>query len=151
MRDVGTVELTHGAVSTIIESAMEPRPVLLIEDHADTRHMVETYLTLEGVRTVTAENGLAGLDALRNSRPAVILLDLSMPVMDGWGFRHAQQRLSDAALADVPVVVMSALNDSGRYAQELGAAGVIPKPIDLDRMMELVRQYYEPGAEDEAV
>ena|SRR3989442_12762271 len=121
---------------------MPPRPVLVIEDHADTRHMVEEYLTFEGIPTIGAENGLEGLAALREDRPSVILLDLSMPVMDGWRFRHEQQRLPDRDLAGIPVVVLSALHDCERQAQVLGAVDVIPKPIDFDRMLAMVRRYY---------
>lgn len=121
---------------------MPPRPVLVIEDHADTRHMVEEYLTFEGIPTIGAENGLEGLAALREDRPSVILLDLSMPVMDGWRFRHEQQRLPDRDLAGIPVVVLSALHDCERQAQVLGAVDVIPKPIDFDRMLAVVRRYY---------
>lgn len=121
---------------------MPPRPVLVIEDHADTRHMVEEYLTFEGIPTIGAENGLEGLAALRDDRPSVILLDLSMPVMDGWRFRHEQQRLPDRDLAGIPVVVLSALHDCERQAQVLGAVDVIPKPIDFDRMLAVVRRYY---------
>jgi CheY-like chemotaxis protein len=114
----------------------------VIEDHADTRHMVEEYLTFEGIPTIGAENGLEGLAALREDRPSVILLDLSMPVMDGWRFRHEQQRLPDRDLAGIPVVVLSALHDCERQAQVLGAVDVIPKPIDFDRMLAVVRRYY---------
>jgi two-component system, response regulator, stage 0 sporulation protein F len=123
---------------------MSVRPVLVIEDHADTRHMVEDFLNFEGIHTVGAENGLEGLSALRQHVPSLILLDLTMPVMDGWTFREQQRRLSDPRLADVPVVVISALNDSERHAKALGAVGVIPKPVDFDRMLSVVRQYYEP-------
>ena len=118
--------------------------VLVIEDHDDTRHMVEDYLTWEGVRVVGAENGLTGLAALRQHRPCVVLLDLSMPVMDGWQFRNEQQRLDDAALAGTPVIVLSALPNAAQHAETLRAAGVIPKPIDFDRMINVVRAYCDP-------
>jgi CheY-like chemotaxis protein len=85
---------------------------------------------------------LEGLAALREGCPSVILLDLSMPVMDGWRFRHEQQRLPDRDLAGIPVVVLSALHDCERQAQVLGAVDVIPKPIDFDRMLAVVRRYY---------
>ena len=112
-------------------------PVLVIEDHADTRHMVEEYLQLHGFATVSAENGLDGLGKLREHRPSLILLDLSMPVMDGWRFREEQRRLTDA-LARIPVVVLSALHDCAKHAQALGAIEVLAKPIDLDRLAALV-------------
>jgi CheY-like chemotaxis protein len=118
--------------------------VLVIEDHDDTRHMVEEYLTWEGVRVVAAENGLTGLAALQQHRPCVVLLDLTMPVMDGWQFRNEQQRLDDAALAGTPVIVLSALPDAAQHAETLRADAVIPKPIDFDRMIDVVRTYCGP-------
>jgi CheY-like chemotaxis protein len=117
------------------------RPVLVIEDHLDTRQMVETFLQIEGIATIGAANGLQGLAALREHVPAVILLDLTMPVMDGWRFREEQRRLADALLASIPVVVLSALNDCRQHARALGAVDVIPKPIDFDRLIEIVRRY----------
>lgn len=111
--------------------------VLVVEDHADTRHMVEEYLQLHGFATVGAENGADALGKLREHTPAVILLDLTMPVMDGWQFRQEQQRLTEA-VARVPVVVLSALHDCARHAQALGAIDFLPKPIDLDRLTALV-------------
>jgi CheY-like chemotaxis protein len=118
-----------------------PGPVLVVEDHADTRHMVEQYLQFQGIPTVGAENGLAGLGALREHRPSLVLLDLSMPVMDGWRFRQEQQGMAEQTLAQVPVVILSALNDCETHAQRLGAIDVIPKPIDLDRLSALVHRF----------
>jgi CheY-like chemotaxis protein len=111
--------------------------VLVVEDHADTRHMVEEYLQLHGFATVGAVNGADALGKLHEHPPALILLDLTMPVMDGWQFRREQQRLTDA-LARIPVVVLSALHDCARHAQTLGAIEFLPKPIDLDRLAAVV-------------
>jgi CheY-like chemotaxis protein len=111
--------------------------VLVIEDHVDTRHMVEEYLQLQGFTTITAENGLDALGKLRQYRPSLILLDLTMPVMDGWRFREEQQRLTEA-LARIPVVVLSALHDCAKHAQALGAIDSLTKPIDLDKLAALV-------------
>ena len=66
--------------------------------------------------------------------------------MDGWRFREEQVRLPDATLAGTPVVILSALHDCHREAHRLGAVEVIPKPIDLDRMLSIVRQYVVPAA-----
>ena len=123
-----------------------PGLVLVVEDHDDTRHMVEEYLRLQGISVVGANNGLTGLAALRQHRPCVVLLDLSMPVMDGWRFREEQQRLADSALAHIPVVVLSALPDAPKHADTLGAVEVIPKPIDFDRMVDVIRTYCEMDA-----
>jgi CheY-like chemotaxis protein len=116
-------------------------PVLVIEDHADTRHMVEEYLHIQGVTTVGAANGLEGLGALQAHRPSLILLDLNMPVMDGWRFREEQQRLT-GALARIPVIVLSALHDCANHARALGAMDFLMKPIDLDRLSALVGRIY---------
>ena len=120
---------------------MTDRPVLVVEDHEDTRHMVETFLRINGIPCVAADNGLTGLAALQQHHPCVVLLDLSMPVMDGWRFREEQQRLPDASLADTPIVVLSALNDARRHAQTLGAADLIPKPIDFDRLVTVIKGF----------
>lgn len=121
--------------------AATARPVLVIEDHSDTRQMVEEFLSFSGIHVIGAENGVEGLKRLSESRPSVILLDLTMPVMDGWRFREEQARLSDATLAGIPVVILSALHDCQRQAGRLGAVDVIPKPIDFDRMLVVVRRY----------
>jgi CheY-like chemotaxis protein len=116
-------------------------PVLVIEDHADTRHMVEEYLQLHGVTTVGAANGLEGLGALQEYRPSLILLDLNMPIMDGWRFREEQQRLT-GTLARIPVIVLSALHDCANHAKTLGAIDFLMKPIDLDKLFTLVGRIY---------
>lgn len=103
--------------------------------------MVEEYLRFHDIEVVSADNGMTALAALREHRPCVVLLDLSMPVMDGWRFREEQQRLHDGELAGVPVVILSALSDAPRHAERLGAVDLIPKPIDFDRMVAIVKNF----------
>jgi CheY-like chemotaxis protein len=113
-------------------------PVLIVEDDADLREMMAQLLSLEGFRTQTVPNGRAALDYLRQGDfPEVILLDLMMPVMDGWEFRRRQRE--DPRLAGVPVVVLSALDQS--RAADLEGAAFLKKPLDFDRLLDLVRQY----------
>jgi CheY-like chemotaxis protein len=113
-------------------------PVLIIEDDADLRDMMAQLLRLEGVTAVTAANGREALDYLRGHPPPnVILLDLMMPVMDGWEFRREQER--DPALADVPVIVLSALDEA--RAEDIAASDFLKKPLDFDRLLELIRRY----------
>jgi CheY-like chemotaxis protein len=113
-------------------------PILIVEDDADLREMMAQLLTLEGFRTATATNGQDALNYLNNSqRPDLILLDLMMPVMDGWEFRRRQS--ADPAIARVPVVVLSAVDPS--RSADLGAAAILKKPLDFDRLLDLVRQY----------
>jgi CheY-like chemotaxis protein len=113
-------------------------PVLIIEDDADLREMMAQLIVLEGYEAHTASNGREALDYLRHSqRPELILLDLMMPVMDGWEFRRQQR--NDPAIADVPVVVLSALDPS--RGADIGAVEFLKKPLDFDRLLALVRHY----------
>jgi len=115
-------------------------PVLIVEDDEDLREMMAQLLSLEGFRTITVANGREALEYLHDAeKPQVILLDLMMPVMDGWEFRRQQQ--ADPSLAPVPVIVLSAL-DQGRAAT-LDANAFLKKPLDFDRLLSLVRAYCE--------
>lgn len=116
-------------------------PVLIVEDDADLREMMAQLLSLEGYRAETVSNGKEALEYLSHSdRPDVILLDLMMPIMDGWSFRREQ--LHDPRLSEVPVVVLSAVDPS--RSAELGGASFLKKPLDFDRLLELVRRFCAP-------
>jgi CheY-like chemotaxis protein len=117
-------------------------PVLVVEDDEGLREMMAQLLTLEGFQTATVANGQEALAYLHaSSRPEVILLDLMMPVMDGWEFRRHQQ--ADPALAGVPVIVLSALDQARTTSVE--AVAFLKKPLDFDRLLDLVRQYCHDG------
>lgn len=95
-------------------------------------------LSLEGYRAATAANGREALDYLRRSHvPDLILLDLMMPVMDGWEFRREQER--DPTLAGVPVVILSAADNHGN--SDIAASAFLKKPLDFDRLLDIVRRY----------
>jgi CheY-like chemotaxis protein len=111
-------------------------PVLIVEDDPDSRNMLAALLGLHGYRTVTAANGLEALELARRERPVVILLDLMMPVMDGQTFRREQ--LSDATLAAIPVVVLSAHAQTAELSRELGVATHLLKPFDLDQLLRAI-------------
>jgi CheY-like chemotaxis protein len=113
-------------------------PVLIVEDDEDLREMMAQLLTLEGYDAASVANGREALDYLQHSStPNVILLDLMMPVMDGWEFRR--QLEADPALAPVPVIVLSALDQV--RALNIHAAAFLKKPLDFDRLLALVRGY----------
>ena len=113
-------------------------PVLIVEDDEDLREMMAQLLTIEGFQTAAVANGREALEYLHTgSKPHVILLDLMMPVMDGWEFRRQQQ--ADPELAPLPVIVLSALDAS--RADAVDAAGFMKKPLDFDRLLELVRAH----------
>ena len=124
-----------------------PRPVLVVEDHSDTRQLIQDLLTSENIPSVAAEDGQRALALLPAARPCLILLDLSMPVMDGWRFREEQQRRPERELASIPVVILSALHDCKEHAARLGAVGVFEKPIDFERLLALVHTYCDAAAD----
>jgi CheY-like chemotaxis protein len=111
--------------------------VLIVEDDQDTREMLTSFLQLEGYLTETATNGREALDRLAAGITAnVIVLDLMMPVMDGWQFRRRQ--IEDAQLSKIPTIVVSAAGRD-RMAQ-ISADAYLAKPIDMDELLSRVSQ-----------
>ena len=121
-----------------------PTPKLfVIEDDADIRSAIAETLEMEGYAVETYSNGREGLDALQNQeQPGLILLDLMMPVMDGWEFMRARKHLDNGAAA-VPVFVFSAVADKS-VVQEFGAAGYLRKPLDVETLLSVVRSKCGP-------
>jgi CheY-like chemotaxis protein len=105
---------------------------MIVEDDYDTREMLGRFLELEGFEVRSAANGDLALQALQGCRPCVIILDLMMPVMNGWQFREAQQR--DPALATIPVVVITAAGPR-QEIPPISANGWLSKPVDFDRLL----------------
>src|SRR5690348_101976 len=106
--------------------------------------MLTLMLATEGFHAVAAEDGLEALHLLRTVRrrapaiPCLVLLDLKMPRLSGGEFRRAQ--LDDPAVASVPVAVMSGATDADERARALGAVATVSKPIDMARLLDVVRR-----------
>jgi CheY-like chemotaxis protein len=116
--------------------------LLLIEDAPDLQELLSEMLTAAGYRVVAAAHGGEGLDRLRSGTPInLILLDLMMPVMDGWRFREAQ--LHDPSFAAIPVVVISANAEQG--GRRIEADAVIPKPVDFDQLLRTIDRHTRDG------
>jgi len=114
--------------------------VFLVEDDPDIRDLVGNVLSLEGYEVTSASNGREALDLLRGaSPPRVILLDLMMPVMNGWELRA--ELLRDEALSNIPVVVISGDGSIDRKAASLGVEGYLRKPVDLDNLLATVQRF----------
>jgi CheY-like chemotaxis protein len=111
--------------------------ILVVDDDAAVVRPLARFLELEGFRPVTATNGFEALSYLRGGGGAsVIILDLRMPVMDGWAFRREQLR--DPALAQIPVVVLTGA-DQDRVSEILAAA-TFQKPYQLAELTTAIRQ-----------
>jgi CheY-like chemotaxis protein len=114
--------------------------LLIVEDDFDIRDTLAQILEEEGYHVAGASNGQEALDMLGNAPPPrLILLDLMMPVMNGWQFRTEQ--LKDPKIASIPVVIISADAAVHEKVGSLGAVAVMKKPIQLERLLELVGQY----------
>jgi CheY-like chemotaxis protein len=109
--------------------------VLVIEDDADLRESLAEVLVNKGYEVKTAVHGEEALEALRrdDDLPSVILLDLMMPVMNGWEFRL--QQLSDPRLATIPTVIMSAV---ASQAGSMGAIATLSKPVNLPALVSAI-------------
>ena len=117
------------------------RPVLIVEDHPDTREMVEVFLKIDGFAVCTAADGFEALMCVAEHRPCIILLDISMPRMDGIAFGRALRGHADQELASIPIVLVSALEDGAHHKASVGAVDVIRKPISLERIIAVIEAH----------
>jgi DNA-binding response OmpR family regulator len=112
--------------------------ILITEDDDDLRALVETMLALEGFDVQTARHGREALERVAEQMPDLILLDMKMPVMDGWTFAREFEAQHGRS---VPVVVLTAAEHAALRAQEIGAAGWIAKPFQYDQLVSAVRSH----------
>ncbi len=117
------------------------KSILIVDDDADVREMLGQFFAIEGYAVATAGNGREALEQLRRAEHLadLILLDLMMPVMDGWQFRLEQQR--DPRLASIPVVVLSAVYNARERAALLGAVDYMQKPVEFDKLIETAERH----------
>jgi two-component system, chemotaxis family, chemotaxis protein CheY len=118
--------------------------VLIVDDDDDMRRIVRQLLGHHGWEVYEAPDGTAGLEALQKHRPSLIVLDLAMPRMNGIEFRRRQRELPDKRLANVPVVVVSAMADAPHCKSTLRAVDVLVKPFDADRLLQSVENHVRP-------
>jgi CheY-like chemotaxis protein len=120
---------------------LDGKRVMIVEDDLEARESLVAVLTSEGYAVVAAEHGQEALEQLRKSPSdfCLIVLDLFMPVMNGWAFRDAQ--VKDPNLASIPVVVISADASAARRAAGLGIVAAMTKPVDFDRFLAVVGEY----------
>lgn len=114
-------------------------PILVIDDDQAMRNMLETVLLDEGYSVILARNGKEGLELAARQRPALVLLDLMMPVMDGWQFLEALKQMPE--LADLPVLLLSASRQIVSTARDNPVKAYIPKPFELVKLLAYIDQY----------
>ncbi len=112
--------------------------ILIVEDDRDLSRLVSEVLESAGYRTAIANNGHEALQQLQINPPALILLDMMMPGMDGWQFREEQRKIP--AVADIPVVTVTADGDARAKAAAIQAVGYVAKPISIDSLLDEVER-----------
>jgi CheY-like chemotaxis protein len=121
--------------------------VLVVEDDGDLLALMEMILLDAGYRVRTARDGRAALDRVGEEMPDVILLDMRMPVMNGWEFARAfAERYGRAA----PIVVVTAAENARLRAEEIGADGWLEKPFDLEAVLAAVARHLGAAADGPA-
>lgn len=113
------------------------KTILIVEDDDSIRETLQTVLELEGHDVLTAENGQVGIDMLANRPvPCLILLDLMMPVMNGWEFASVLEK--DKKFADIPIVIVSAYSDK---AININSKAILKKPVDINELCQTVKKW----------
>lgn len=114
--------------------------VLIVDDNVDAREMYAIYLEHAGFRALEADDGETAIEIARRERPAVILMDATMPRMDGW---EAARRLkSDAATRDIPLIMLTAhaFEEHKQRAANAGADAFLAKPVLPDALATEIRK-----------
>ena len=117
---------------------VDPKCVLVVEDDEAIRMLIADALEFEGYDVVTATNGADALAKLVTVRPDAIVLDLMMPVMDGWAFLSARREHPE--YSRIPVLVVSASHDLTATAPQLGVRACLAKPFNLDVLLAVVER-----------
>jgi two-component system, chemotaxis family, chemotaxis protein CheY len=120
--------------------------VLVVDDDPDILEALSEILEAEGFEIRRARNGKEALERLEPEPPHLILLDLMMPVMDGWEFAQ-RMRQKSPHVASIPIIVLSADRNVGSKAKDIGAVGHLAKPFELNDLLSMVRQALNPAAD----
>jgi CheY-like chemotaxis protein len=110
--------------------------VLVVDDDPGVRETIGTFLRVEGYAVETAADGAEALEHIGREHPAVVLLDMRMPVMDGWDFVRELR----AREIDLPIIVMTAAQDARRSAEEIGAPAYVAKPVSYPALIARIDQ-----------
>jgi two-component system, chemotaxis family, chemotaxis protein CheY len=110
------------------------RQILVVDDDTSILEAVSELLKMEGYSVCTAADGRAALAEVEDKDPLLVLLDMRMPVLDGWGFVEA---LAEQG-RDLPIIVMTAAKDAKAWAQEVGAVAHLEKPFDISALLAVI-------------
>ena len=112
-------------------------PIVIVDDEAALQQAMAAALRAKGYPVLCAPNGNAGVQLTETHAPSLVILDLQMPVLDGWGFVYTLRRRGQ----DVPILVITGGLESARAADEMGAVGYLEKPFRLGELLHAVSQF----------
>ena len=137
----GWAEPVDGHDGSPINQPASPVPalVLVVDDDSDLRQLTATVLACNGYGVIEARHGREGMARLVQDTPDLVVLDLNMPVMDGWEFCAEQQRLSEGRLASVPVLLVTGADDASAHTGTLKAVGLVRKPFDPEHLVAAIK------------
>ena len=114
---------------------MKAGPILVVDDDPAILSVVALILEMEGYPVATASNGIEALAAVQRLHPSLVVLDLGMPLLDGWGFARALK----AEGLHIPLIVMTATTNPRLRAEEVGASAYVSKPFEMSALLSAVR------------
>ena len=115
---------------------MNSGPILVVDDDPNILDVVSELLDMEGYRVATANNGAEALLFVEKQEPSLVLLDMRMPVLDGWGFAKELK----ARGVTLPILVMTAAQNARIWAEEIGAQGFVAKPFEVPALLDAVEK-----------
>ena len=115
---------------------MTGRPILVVDDDPNILDVVAELLDMEGYPVTTASNGAEALVKIDEAPPSLVLLDMRMPVLDGWGFAREVK----ARGIQLPILVMTAAQNARLWAEEIGAQGYVAKPFEVPALLDAVER-----------
>jgi DNA-binding response OmpR family regulator len=121
--------------------------LLIVEDDPDILKLLDTTLTFSGYRVITTRNGKEGLEVIKRERPAIVIADIMMPKLDGFGLVH-RIRINPET-RDIPVVFITATYvaaEDKEFALNIGATRFIQKPVDLEKLLDMIKELTKQDA-----
>ncbi|OOC10425.1 MULTISPECIES: response regulator [Thioalkalivibrio] len=117
--------------------------ILLVEDNEMNRDMLSRRLTRKGFEVTTAEDGATGVQLARDERPDLILMDMSLPVMDGWEASRTLKGEADTAVIPIIALTAHAMTGDREKALEAGCDDFDTKPVEMPRLLEKIHAYLD--------